>query len=317
MRALAATNDRDREICRRQRVFMVLIYLASIVVAATAVGQRPKSKQDPKLKPRQEKLRTKDGIELRAFYFPSEKGKEAPVVLLVHEWQGQASPYASLVRALNQAGCAVLIPDYRGHGGSQTYIDARGQSKEFDIARMSRRDAEAIVTFDLEKAKGYLKEENNEGLLNLNALIVIGVREGCVLAAQWAKRDWSFPSVGRNKQGQDVKALIMISPEKQLKGISIDSAIMDPNLLRLPIMIVAGAGSPEVSEAKRLGKRIEGIKKRMGRGEAEGFQLSLAKTSLSGPALVTEVSSVIPAIVKFINEEVEVSDTVNPWIERE
>ncbi len=316
MRALASTKGRDQEIKQQhRRIFMVLVYLASIVVAATAMGQ--KAKPDPKLKPRTVTLKTKDGIELRAFYFPSEKGKEAQTVLLVHEWQGQASPYGPLVLALSKAGCAVLVPDYRGHGDSKEFINARGEKDQFDLARMSRQDVEAIVTFDLETAKGFLKTENNEGLLNLNALVVIGVREGCVLGAQWAKRDWGFPSVGSQKQGQDVKALVLISPEKQFKGIPIDPAINDPNLIRLPMMIVAGAESPEAAEARRLAKRVEGIKKRLGRGEATGFQLSMANTALSGPSLVSDVGGVIPAIVKFVTTEVVISDSTNPWVERD
>ena len=188
---------------------------------------------------------------------------------------------------------------------------------EFNLSQMSRQDVEAIVNFDLETAKGFLKDENNEGRLNLNALVVIGVREGCVLGAQWAKRDWAFPSVGRLKQGQDVKAMVLISPEKQIKGVPIDPAISDPNLIRLPIMIVAGSESPEASEARRIGKRVEGYKTRLGRGEASGFELSMPGTALSGPSLVSDVSSVIPAIVKFVTSEVVVSDTTNPWVERQ
>jgi alpha-beta hydrolase superfamily lysophospholipase len=345
--------DRDHENRQRlHRLFMFLVYLAAIVVSATAMGQTPKpptgtapsakpqnpkppataapapttrapvaqasksKAQDPKFKPREVTLNTKDGIELRAFYFPSEKGKEAPTVLLIHEWQGQASPYSKLVTALNKAGCAVLVPDYRGHGGSREYTDARGQKAEFNLAQMSRRDVEAIIGLDLEKAKGFLKDENNDEMLNLNALVVIGVGEGCVMAAQWAMRDWAFPSVGRVKQGQDVKALVLISPEKQVKGIPIDPAATDPNLIRLPMMIVAGTDSPEAAEANRLAKRIEGLKTKLGRGEATGFQLSLANTELSGPSLVNDFPSVIPAIVKFVTSEVVVNEETNPWVNR-
>lgn len=322
MRVLAATKDGEQEIRRRCRiVLMVLVYLSALVVCATAMGQRTGSKskepEDPRLKARPVTLKTKDGMELRAFYFPSEKKKEAPAVLLVHEWQGQASPYVKLVLALNKAGCAVLVPDYRGHGGSREYVNQRGEKAELDPAQMSRRDVEAIVGLDLEKAKGFLKDENNDGYLNLNALVVIGVREGCVLGMQWAKRDWGFPSVGRIKQGQDVKALVLISPEKQVKGLSAESALTDINLVRLPMMIVAGTDSPEAAEARRIANRVEGVKKRIGRGEASGFDLQMVDTALSGPSLVNDVASVVPAIVKFVTSEVEISDSANPWIARE
>ena len=294
---------------------MILVYLAAVIAAATATAQRPKSDDKPKLKTIT--MKTKDGIALRAFYFPSDQGKDAIPVLIVHEWQGQASPYGKLVVALHKAGCAVLVPDYRGHGGSKEFTNVRGEKDKFNLAQMSKRDVENIVKFDLEKAKSFLKKENNDGKLNLNALVVIGVREGCVLAGRWAQRDWSFPSVGRMKQGQDVKALIFISPEKQIKGIGIDPSLTDQNLLRLPIMILAGGNSPEAAEARRIGKRIESMKKRMGRGEATGFSLKIPGTNLSGPSLVNDVSPVIPAIVKFIQSEVKISEDENPWVDRD
>jgi alpha-beta hydrolase superfamily lysophospholipase len=312
MRALAATRENDNAL--RRYLLMGFVFLAAVVATATVTAQRPKSAKKPKLKTIT--LKTKDGVNLRAFYFPSEEGKEAVTVMLVHEWKGQGSPYGKLVAALHQAGFAVIVPDYRGHGGSKEY-KTPGGSGDFDITRMSKRDVENIIKLDLEKAKAFLKEENDKGALNLNALVVIGVREGCVMAGRWAQRDWKFPSVGRMKQGQDVKALIYISPEKQLKGIGIDDTLTDPNLVRLPMMVIAGGTSPDASEARRIAKRVEAMKKRIGRGTATGFQLKLLNTSLSGPAFVNGVDSVIPAIVKFIQTEVKVSDEENPWVARE
>jgi hypothetical protein len=261
-------------------------------------------------------LKTKDGIEVRSFYFPSDKGKEAIPVLIVHEWQGQASPYLQLVLTLRDAGCAVLVPDYRGHGGSTTYTDRRGKEMQFDVSRMGKRDVASIIAMDLEKAKGFLKEENNAGNLNLNALVVIGIREGCIFGTTWAARDWSFPSVGRRKQGQDVKAIVMVSPDKQIKGVPIDPALKDPNILRLPILIIGGTNNPEAKETRRIAKRIEGVKTRAGGGTAPGFKLEMIETSLTGPALVNEASEVIPMIVDFIMDEIRISDSENPWVQR-
>ena len=136
------------------------------------------------------------------------------------------------------------------------------------------------------------------------------------MAAHWTVRDWKFPSVGSVKQGQDVKALILISPEKVVKGVPLDPTLTDKNLLKLPVMLVSGETSPEAGETTRIHKRLEVIKKKMSRGEAEGLELETVKTSLSGQALVRE-SSVIPAIVKFITENVTISDDENPWVSRE
>ena len=300
----------------RNRIIACFVYLLAIAAASTALGQTAK-KEDPKLKPRVVQFKTRDGIELRAAYFPSDKGKEAITVMLVHEWQGQASPYLKkFVVSLRNAGCAVLVPEYRGHGGSKEYIDSRGRTQTFNMSTMNKRDVEKIIKFDLEEAKQFLKKENNAGNLNLNALIMIGVSEGAVMASHFAVTDWRWPSVGRMKQGQDVKAVILISPEKLIKGIPIDPAFADPNILRLPIMIIAGKSSPESSEAERISKRIEAVKRKMGQGTVTGFEQLLVPTSLSGPALVNEAVSVIPAVTKFITTNIKVNDESSQWVER-
>ena len=317
MRSGVITEDLKEMTRPLNPLLFVLVFLAATATVATASAQQPNDQEDPKLKPRVVTLLTKDRVPLKAYYFPSGKAKEAPTVLLVHEWQGQASPYLKLVMALQESGCAVLVPDYRGHGGSKQYIGRGGKPEEFKLGQMSRRDIEKIVVMDLESSKKFLVEENNAGNLNVNALVVIGVREGCVMATHFAARDWSFPSVGRRKQGQDVKALVLISPEKQIKSVAIDQALNHPAVLSMPIMIVAGETSPEASEAQRLGKRIESIKHRVGGGTAVGFESKLPQTALSGPALVNEVPKVFPAIVEFVRQAVPTSNGMNPWIERE
>ncbi|QDT06105.1 Alpha/beta hydrolase family protein [Rubripirellula lacrimiformis] len=314
MRSVAAIRTMDDIQARRHQLLLGLLFLFAFVFSSAALAQKPKAKEDPKLKPRPVTLKTKDGITLRAFYFPSDKGKEAVTVMVVHEWQGQASPYLKLVMALKNAGCAVLVPDYRGHGGSKEY-NYRGKTKTFNVAQMSKRDIESIILMDLETSKGFLKEENDAGNLNMNALVVVGIREGCVMATHWAARDWSFPSVGSNKQGQDVKGLVLISPEKQIKSIALDQALMSPTILQLPIMVVAGKESPEGSEAQRIIKRVEGVKRRAGGGTVTGFEGKMVDTALSGHSLVNDVSEVIPDIVQFITSEVNATEG-NPWIQR-
>lgn len=272
--------------------------------------------EDPALKPRPEILTTKDNVKLTTFYFPSKLGKEGVPVILVHEWKGQAAPYLKLCLALREAGFAVMVVEYRGHGNSRTYVNRAGNEEKFNIATMGRRDVDAIVRYDIEEAKQFLKEENNAGRLNLNALCMIGVEEGAIIAGYWAARDWKIPSVGRIKQGQDVKALVYVSPEKNLNGLSMNTPAREPNLIRLPTLIVAGKNSPQANEAQRIGKRLESIKKKLSRGALSGFELVLPNTNLSGPALINDDATVIPKIVEFLKDNVRVSRSENPWIER-
>ena len=291
----------------------VAILVMVVISTSSALAQRTAKKEKPE--PRVVDLRTKDGMELQAFYFPSSKGKEAIPVLIIHEWKGQASPYINLVKALAAADCAVLVPVYRAHGKSTTYKDRTGKEKKFNLAAMNKVDIKNIMAYDIEEAKRFLKEENNAEKLNLNALAVIGVKEGAVLAANWSSNDWKFPQVGLKKQGQDVKALVFISPEKLLKGVTIDQALMDPHLLRLPLMIVEGNRSG-TSDAAKIHKKLAGIKRRMGGGEIKGLEFMEMPEKLNGPMLINQSKKVIPSIVKFITSNVEVTEFENPWINR-
>lgn len=309
-------NLTQLQVHRWRPVFAWFVFLLSIVAAATSLAQGDTNEKEGPPEPRPIKLETIDKVRLRAAYFPSDNGKSAIPILIVHEWKGQASPYFELCKKLQASGHAVLVPEYRGHGGSRDYVDPKGQTKQFDVARMSKRDIERIIAMDLESTKGFLKEENNEGKLNLNALVVIGIGEGAVFAAQWSQRDWKFPSVGRKKQGQDVKGLIYISPEKQIKGIGIDSTLDDKDLIQLPTMIIAGKQSKHAEEAIRIAKQVEGTKKRIGRGAATGFNFLMPDTSQSGARLVNDIPAVSEAIVEFISKEVKISDSENEWVDR-
>jgi hypothetical protein len=297
---------------------LCLLAVCCLLLTITpASAQRAKKKKEPP-KPEKIDLRTKDGVDLRAYYFGSTEGKAAIPVMLIHEWDGQIAPYGSLCLALQKAGCAVLAFDYRGHGGSLEYVDRSGQTNEFNRQTMSKRDIANIIQYDLEAGKRFLKQKNNDGELNLNALVVIGIREGSVLAAAWAQRDWKFPSVGSRKQGQDVKGLVMVSPERTLMGLTVEMALKDPRVAALPTLIVVGQGSPEASDAERIYKRIGVMKRRIRGGQdPEGLELLTVRERLGGPNLINQSSAVIPGIVKFIKEEIEITDTINPWIERE
>ena len=317
---LLNNNARTRSMTQRRIVMAVMMVVMFFVIptadlSAQRAGANGKSDSD-KPKPRVVQLKTKDGFVLKAFYVPSEKGKDAVTVLLVHEMGGQASPYLEMVQTFSKAGFAVLVPVYRGHGDSTSYVDARGKAHKIDRSRMNKSDIQKIISIDLEKAKQFLKEENDAGNLNLNALVVVGVEDGCVLAANWAQVDWSFPSVGAIKQSQDVKALVLISPERLMKGISIDRALKDNNLLNLPIMIVASTGGAKARDTRRIAKTMENVKKRRSGGEAVGLKLLSRKTALSGPALIGQDKTISNEIAKFIQQNVPITDTDNPWIDR-
>ena len=61
-------------------------------------------------------IRTGDGIDLAAWYFPVDRG--GPAVLMCHGNGGDRSMRVPLAAALNRMGMSVLLLDYRGFGGN-------------------------------------------------------------------------------------------------------------------------------------------------------------------------------------------------------
>ncbi|QDV69761.1 Alpha/beta hydrolase family protein [Rosistilla carotiformis] len=275
----------------------------------------PKKKIPEELKPRLEKITTKDGVPLQIGYFPSDRGKKAATVLLVHEWSGQTSPYVSLAFKLQSQGCAVALLDIRGHGRSRV-IGADG--KPMEVERATKRDMEAVVALDMEAAKKFLRSENDAEKLNLNALTVIGIEEGSILAMNWAMMDWNWPSIGTKKQGQDVKALVLVSPIKSVNGVSGDLATRHPAISRLPIMIVSGSGISENSEANRLAKLFERarVSGKFDNTQPLPLKAMRVRANLSGVDLVLRGPEVIDSIASFVEQSVVANMDLFPWVQR-
>src|SRR5262249_36781497 len=99
------------------RVPLALCLLAGSLLALTPRTARA---QGPGAAPEAVTLLTADQVELQAHYYPSNKGKTAPVVLLLHalDEDSKKAEWTSLAKALQAKGYAVLRFDFRGHGDS-------------------------------------------------------------------------------------------------------------------------------------------------------------------------------------------------------
>jgi pimeloyl-ACP methyl ester carboxylesterase len=191
-------------------------------------------------------LLTADGVALKATFFPGSKGKESVPVILLHSWKGSRKDYVTLAMALWQAGHAVLVPDLRGHGLTSGDESAAARLGPADFARMSQ--------YDVETLKGFLVKKNNAGELNIEKLCVVGAEMGASVALNWALIDWSWPQYPGIKQGQHVKALVLLSPERKFKGVSIEDALKNPLLNRfLSVYIMVGNEDAKIlSQVERI-----------------------------------------------------------------
>jgi pimeloyl-ACP methyl ester carboxylesterase len=203
-------------------------------------------------------LRTADGVVLHATFYPSTQGKTAVPIILLHGWKGDRREYADLATELPTAGHAVLVPDLRGHGES-TEQRVGLSTRVLDGSRMESAQFARMVEFDMETLKKFLKQKNNAGELNLEKLCIVGSEMGALVAMNWAVLDWSWPIYPGLKQGQYVKALVLLSPQWSFRGLDAKTALASPAVRsQLSIYILAGREGPKVfTEAQRLHTSLE------------------------------------------------------------
>ncbi len=296
--------------------------------AANPAPPRPadKKKEDrppPPIELKGSELTTRDGVLLRATFFPSNKGKEAVPILLLHGWKGSRTEYARLAFALQSIGHAVLVPDLRAHGESKSL--AYDEQRELDPARIGPNDLVEMVKRDMEKLKSFLVQRHNAGELNLEKLCVVGADMGAVVAMNWAVWDWHWPVYPEFKQGQYVKALVLISPPWSFKGIDVSDAVNHPAIrgatrVGISVQIIYGADDRKAAtDAERIHKLLQQQRPKF-EDEAEAREkqdlwiLPVAKTKLQGTKLVAARGpEIYQAIASFVYLRLVVKDY--PWHE--
>jgi pimeloyl-ACP methyl ester carboxylesterase len=251
---------------RRLCIGFSLVCFAAAVwigpVARAAEAPSDKSEKPEELpEPEDLELETKDGVALGVTYYASLEGKDAVPVILLHGLKGDRKDLSGLALYLQSVGQAVVVPDLRGHGDSIRMKRPGGVSGRLDASRLSKTDVIAMSSNrgDVEAVKKFLMKENNQGKLNIEKLCVIGAGMGATVAVNWAALDWSWPQLPGRKQGQDVKALVLISPEWSFKGVPITAAINTAAVRQaMSVMLIVGAGDASTKrDAQRILKTLE------------------------------------------------------------
>ena len=180
-------------------------------------------------------LKTADAVQLVATYYPGTQKKETVPVILLHMFKGNRNEYSQLAPYLQSLGHAVLVPDLRGHGDSTRRSKIHRTTGNIttgslEAASMGRNEFFNMVAFDMPRLKHFLLEENNAGELNIEKLCVVGAEMGASVAVNWTYFDWTRPPEGNRKMGQDVKALVLISPQWSTTGLPLRTAMVRPPL---------------------------------------------------------------------------------------
>lgn len=195
-------------------------------------------------------LTTSDNVQLSATYFAGANNKTTVPVILVHGYEGSQNDFHHLAAYLQKQGHAVLAVDLRGHGDSKKTKDGGTLDAKLLSAEQFRR----MIRMDMEKFKAFLMEKHNAGELNIELLCVVGAEMGSIVALEWAGVDWAWPVLATGKQGQDARALVLISPEFSSKYLRLGPVLnFQPVMKNLSILILVGKGDSRASrDAQRL-----------------------------------------------------------------
>lgn len=305
---------------RRAAVFAAAVCLVSFSFASRAVGQ---GSDLPK--PEAIAVAAGDGLPIAITYFKSGGGKESPVVVLLHMKEDSRRIWDNgLAPVLQKEGYAVISVDLRGHGDSKgggipAAVGAGAgnvnQKKKDDKDKkpaakstkgsgdVKRGDVEAMIVLDMEAVKTFIYDKNQSGELNMNKLAVVGAEMGATVAVNFAANDWAKKphSDGvegfRTPRGQDVRALVLISPQTGFAGVPVNAALnamrtslpttIDPNGGVAVLVCVSKKDTEDHGQAKKIFDQVQN-KDNEGRTYFETYEGNLRGTKLLGKKLKIE-----------------------------
>jgi pimeloyl-ACP methyl ester carboxylesterase len=299
-------------------------------------------------------LTTSDELDVKATYFPGADGQDSIPVIIIHglgpksnrrDYDDKDSGLARFLQAT--LGCAVIVPDLRGHGDSTKWSEAlqkrlREEHKRpreaLKVEKFKPADYAAMLDEDLRAVKDFLWKQNNEHKLNLDKLTVIGVEEGAALALCYAAADANGyeqhqAKRGPLKLGNFVKAVVLISPQTKVAGLNTATAkvLHDPDFrdlrLNLPIMILAGDENPAYfKEAETLHNEFQKGRPKPDSKQSKPEDWTLwfygkgrTSTKLQGAQLLAEPSMkvVLERIQTFIKARLVDNPDAKEWVWKE
>ena len=234
-------------------------------------------------------LETSDGIGLAAWYYAAPRDeKPLATVILVHDLEGSHKSVEPLALALQKAGCAVVAPDLRGHGASTDRVATTGRGEKPAAGMLKKSDLELIaattggrvreqaaIQGDIESVRNFIHRKSEAGELDLGRLCVVGCGAGATLAALWTAADAAWPPLASGPQGEQVRALVLISPAWVAKGLSIAPAFSSEVLKKeTPILVFAGTDD---RDAVRLADQLKRYRPREWFDQRAGQKFTAAK----------------------------------------
>ncbi len=289
-------------------------------------------------------LVTNDGVTVHITYYKSNVGKEAPVVILLHEKGGNRFVWQSkngLAEQLQADGFAVITVDLRGHGESKGGAAATsptgnvnqpadkkkktGDKKEKSETGKARGgasndlkpwDYENMCAIDMEAVKKFIYQENQAQNLNMNKIGIAGPEMGASVAAYFALADWEkephSDCIGpaRTPRGQDVRALVFISPQEKFHNLPIAKPIAELRDPEFGVAFFVCAGKGDKGQAKKVFATLSSFPESDKRMYFREYGAQVQGTQLLGKNLKLE-----PEMLAFFHKHLK--DLPSTWRDRQ
>ena len=175
------------------------------------------------------------------------------------------------------------------------------------------------MLLDVEAAKKFLLDKNNAGELNIELLCVVGADVGSIVAVNWAAYDWSRRQLPAFKQGLDVKALVLVSPETSFKGYTLTTSLKHPVIQnKLSIMLVVGEEDRTASrEAQKIYSQLERQREQPTDPKDRDLVYLKPNTTLQGTKLINVAAFKLPDVIAFfIDQRLVRKSSEFPWTDR-
>ncbi len=267
-----------------------------------------------------------DGFPLKMSYYAAKEDKNpnglmnAPVVIFLHgekgtrlQWDRGSAPKGKepVPNYLNQQGYAVLVLDFRKHGESIVEGQADEVIKPIDYLAMAAGDLAAV--------KNFLYEEHMKQKLNMSKLAVVATDVSVPVALAFAEADWrqvpfddSPLASERTPRGQDVRALVMISPKLKAGSLNGAKSIQYLKAPQFGISMLFIAGEQDTAAMRDL-KTLHNGAMASAKSE-ERIVMFTPPAKDAGIPLLVKAPTSISEIIKFLDERVAKVEI--PWRDR-
>ncbi len=273
-----------------------------------------------------------DGWPIHITYFPAktdEKESEAPdagVVILLHGkggdrlvWERKygTAPHSLAGFLQQKLGLAVVSVDLRKHGESKK--DGAGEADTL----IHNTDYQQMWQGDLEAVKQFLMQEHQAKKLNINKLAIVAADDMAPIAARFAVADWNKPPYDdapatsldeRTPRGQDVRALVFLSPSNTAGNINLMASIKqlrDPRAGIAMLVLVGQKDTVHSGTARTIERVMKAADREGARSEFKTFpNVKFSGTDLLGKSSINAENE----IVKFLDKHIVKLNS--PWRDR-